>query len=242
MLYEKKNAIAVFYYLIAVDGNVTESEMETFDCVGKELDPDFFEQYQSEIAERYRNQMQTLIDVDDFYDVIAEGVDKELSNVLDDDSESEGVCSRLLLWNLLVVAFGDDSYSAEERRLIKHIVRSQDIGKDIFLEMEQLMKANIAVTRELETMERSEKPYNEIRPIIDELESRRDVIIKSATALIEDELYVPVNKVEIPKNKAIEDTKAAVGKVADTVSPIASNIGNQTKKILGNIRSKKSNV
>ena len=240
MVYKKKDAISVFYYLIAVDGNVTESEVDTFISVGKELDPIFFDQYKDEIASTYCEQIQTMIEDEDFYDVIAEGVDKALVNVVEDGSG--GISSRLLLWNLLVVAFSDGEYSQAERRLIKHIVRTQGIEKDIFLEMEQLMKANVAVSKELETMERSDKPYNEMRPIIEELEGRRTVIINSATALIEDELYVPVNKVEFQKNKVIEDTKNTVNKVAgnvvDTVSPLASELGDQSKKLLGNLMNK----
>ena len=178
-----------------------------------------------------------------------EGVDKILFQEL---SEGElGISSRLLLWNLLVVAFCDGNYSIEERRLIKHIVRMLDIEKDIFLEMEQLMKANVAVGNELKAIERSDKPYNEIRPMVEELEKRREVIVTSAKALIEDELYIPVSKMEIQKNQMLEDTKEAAQKAAsnvanfvspltNTVTPIATNINDQTKKLLGNIMTKKN--
>ncbi len=238
-----------FYYLIAVDKTVSDEEIDTFESIAKEIDPDFYNMYKESIDKEYRSQIEELIDEEDFYDVILEGVDKALLQEL---YEGEGyVPSRLLLWNLLVVAFCDGSYSNEERRLIKHIVRLLKIEKDIFLEMEQLMKANVAVSKELEAIEKSDKPYNEIRPMVEELEKRREAIVIAAKALIEDEMYVPVNKLEIPKNKVLEETKGAVEKatsnvaqmvspITNTVTPIASNINDQTKKLLGNIMTKKN--
>ena len=132
MVFEKKKALSVFYYLVAVDGNVTDSEMETYTSVCKELDPTFFDLYKEEIASNYCDQIQTMIEDEDFYDVIAEGVDKVLADTLEDGAD--GISSRLLLWNLLVVAYSDGEYSADERRLIKHIVRTKGIEKGIFLE------------------------------------------------------------------------------------------------------------
>lgn len=249
MMIKKKSAIMTFYYLIAVDKTVSDEEIDTFESIAKEIDPDFYNLYKDSLDEDYRNQIEKLIDEEDFYDVMLEGVDKILFQEL---SEGElGISSRLLLWNLLVVAFCDGNYSIEERRLIKHIVRMLDIEKDIFLEMEQLMKANVAVGNELKAIERSDKPYNEIRPMVEELEKRREVIVTSAKALIEDELYIPVSKMEIQKNQMLEDTKEAAQKAAsnvanfvspltNTVTPIATNINDQTKKLLGNIMTKKN--
>ena len=250
MIVKKKSAILTFYYLIAVDKTVSDEEIDTFESIANEIDSDFGS-YKESINEEYRNQIEKIIDEEDFYDVILEGVDKALLRELEE--EEEGVSSRLLLWNLLVVAFCDGNYSVEERRLIKHIVRMLDIEKDIFLEMEQLMKANVAVDKELEAIENSDKPYNEIRPMVEELEKRNKVIVTSAKTLIEDELYIPVSKLELPKNQMIEDTKEAVEKatsnvanlvspITNTVTPIATNINDQTKKFFGNIMTKKNKL
>lgn len=249
MMIKKKSAIMTFYYLIAVDKTVSDEEIDIFESIANEIDPDFYNVYKDSLNDDYRNQIEKLIDEEDFYDVILEGVDKVLFQELSEGEQ--GVSSRHLLWNLLVVAFCDGNYSIEERRLIKHIVRMLDIEKDIFLEMEQLMKANVAVGNELEAIERSDKPYNEIRPMVEELEKRREVIVTSAKALIEDELYIPVSKMEIQKNQMLEDTKEAAQKAAsnvanfvspltNTVTPIATNINDQTKKLLGNIMTKKN--
>ena len=228
MVYKKKSAVMCFYYLMAVDNDIQDIEKETFDSIAKEIDPEKYESYKDSISEEYSKQIETIIDEEDYYDVIVEGVDKYLVP----KEKPEGVTSRLLLWDLLVVAFSDGEYSQLERKLIKHIVRVSEIEKSVFLEMEQLMKANDAVSKEIESLEKSDKPYNEIRPMIEELEERRNVIIESAKALIEDETYVPVAKVEKPEKDIFD--KIGDG-VSSTVTPIASSIGDGAKKLWGSI-------
>ena len=236
MGFEKKSAVMCFYYLIAVDNNIFETEMDAFNSVAAEIDPENFASYKDSIIEEYKAQVATVIDEEDYYDVISEGIDKYLVPAKDD---ADSVSTRLLLWDLLVVAFSDGDYSAAERRLIKHVVRIFGVEKDIFLEMEQLMKTNVAITKEIEALENSDKPYNEIRPMVEELEERRNVILTSAKTLIEDEIYEPVAKVEVPENNFFGDAKKTVDKigsgVASAVSPLASNIGDNAKKLWGNI-------
>lgn len=236
MGFEKKSAVMCFYYLIAVDNNILETEMDAFNSVAVEIDPENFASYKDTILEEYKEQIATVIDEEDYYDVISEGIDKYLVPAKD---EADGVSVRLLLWDLLVVAFSDGDYSTAERRLIKHIVRIFGVEKDIFLEMEQLMKTNVAVTKEIEALENSDKPYNDIRPLVEELEERRNVIISAAKALIEDDMYEPVTKVDVPDNKLFKGAKKTVDKigsgVASAVSPIASNIEDNAKKLWGNI-------
>ena len=239
-MFTKKSTMLCFYYMMAVDGDISEQEKESLNMIGQELDPEKFFEYKNSLNDLYKEQISNVIDADDVYDLIAEGVDKALTDEADDNES--GISLRLLIWNMLTVAFSDNDYSDNERRLLKHIVRTHDIEKDVFLEMEQLMKTNIAVSKEIEAMERSEKPYSEIRPIIDELEERRQVIINSAKALIEDEMYTPVTKVEIQKSNVFESAKNTAGKVSEnvvnTVAPIASNLGNQTKKLFGSFMTK----
>ena len=239
-MFTKKNSILCFYYMMAIDGSISDVEKETLQTIGQEIDPEHFFEYKNAIYDLYKEQINNVIDNDDLYDLSLEGVDKAL---LEEAGEDEnGISLRLLIWNMLTIAFSDNEYSDRERRLLKHIVRTHNIEKDVFLEMEELMKTNIAVSNEIETMERSEKPYAEIRPIVEELEERRQVILNSAKALIEDEIYTPVTKVEFEKNNMLENAKTTASKVSEnvvnTVAPIASNLGNQTKKLFGNIMTK----
>ena len=49
---------------------------------------------------------------------------------------------RLLVWNMLVIAFSNKNYSSFERKLIKHIVRVWNMDRTVFLEMEQIIKTH----------------------------------------------------------------------------------------------------
>ncbi len=54
--------------------------------------------------------------------------------------QTQGVGVRLLIWNMLVIAFINGECTKDEKRLIKHVVRVTKMDKSVFLEMEQLMK------------------------------------------------------------------------------------------------------
>ena len=49
ILLEKRAAVKAFYYLMAVDGAVTADEIECFDSIGAELDPEAFATYRDEL-------------------------------------------------------------------------------------------------------------------------------------------------------------------------------------------------
>lgn len=251
IIFEKQSALAVFYYLIAVDGNVSEEELVKFDEIGQEVDPDGFPNYKDALINACQDQMNNIIDEEDHYDVIIEGIDKALANRA--DSLEDGLTSRMLIWDLMTISFIDEDYSNLERKLIKHIVRVLEIDKSIFLEMEQLMKTNVSVTREKEWLQQSNRPYNEIAPIVDELEKRINAIRESASCLIRDEILVPtVEKLEI-KQDFIDIAKEKVGDkmapvaekigdardaVAEKVAPAAAEIGEKAGKIFNTTRGK----
>ena len=140
ILFEKKAAIKAFYYLMAVDGTIAADEVACFDEIGNELDPIEFPKYRDEVIDEYEQQIKTIIDDEDYYEVILEGVDKALSAQI--DTAENGVSVRLLVWNMLVIAFSNKNYSSFERKLIKHIVRVWNMDRTVFLEMEQIIKTH----------------------------------------------------------------------------------------------------
>ena len=246
IIFEKRAAIKAFYYLMAVDGTVSADEIECFDAIGSELDPDDFPAYRNAIIEECEAQLNNVIDEDDHYDVVMEGMDKALASRIDDPEQ--GVTLRLLVWNMLVIAFSNQDYSSVERRLIKHIVRITDMDRSIFLEMEQIIKTNAAVESERHWIAQSNRPYSEIRPIADELERRQKVVLSCARQLIEDELFDPIEKASLPANglyvgaaDAMKKLGRAVktkttelgGKTVETTRSVFSGISKRTKGLFG---------
>ena len=235
-LFEVRDAIKVFFYLMAVDGNVSAKEIACLDEIGNELDGENYSTYKDAVIDECNEQLQNIIDEEDYYEVALEGVDSALAHSSED--VTVGVSTRLLIWNMLVIAFSNDEYSKYERRLIKHIVRTTEPDKSVFLEMEQLIKTNIAVTKELEWIEQSQRPYSEIRPIVEELEKRRAVIIRSATELIQDSSYLQIEKLDMPKSKIAEGMGKAAVKIGEVVNPVASTIGETADKLWGGAKAK----
>lgn len=90
-----------------------------------------------------------------------------------------------------------------------------------------------------------------MRPIVDELERRQKVVLNCAKQLIEDELYIPVEKSALPGNglyvgaaqvmnkfgNAMAQTTSTLGKKTIDVT---RSIGKQTKSLFGGRKSAKN--
>ena len=248
ILFEKKASVKAFYYLMAVDGAVTADEIACFDEIGNTLDPVEFPKYRDKVILECDQQMTTMIDDEDQYEVVLEGVDKVLSAQTED--VETGVAVRFLVWNMLVIAFSNKNYSSLERKFIKHIVRVLNMDRSVFWEMEQIIKTHADITTELEWINQSSRPYSEIRPIVDELERRQKAVLDCAKQLIEDELYTPVEKSVLPGNglylgaaKVMSKFGTAVAQTTSTIgkktAEVTRSIGKQTKGLFGGRKSTK---
>lgn len=227
----KRKATAIFFYLAMVDEDFSDEERVKIDEICNSIDPEGYPKYKEEIINEYTRQTDLIIDKEDYYDVISEGVDKLL--LYADENEEKDVCIRLLLWNLLVVAHSDGDYSAPERRLIKHIVRITDTDKSVFLEMEQLIKTYELLENEKKDLAASNKPYSEIAPLIAEIDSRMNNIKESSLNLIADEeMMKSIDKLEVKPDivdNMITGIKGSASGVTNTVkdkaAPVITQVG-----------------
>lgn len=176
-----KNALQIIYYLMAADGTVFHSEEEKFDAIGAELDPEFADNKAS-IISGCQAQLGKIIDPEDYYDVLQDGVEAAIS---DTQETSESIITpKLLVWNLLTVAYSDESYDETERKLIKYIVRKLNIDKAVFLEMESSMLTMLDIEKELAWIKTTDRPYLIIEARVNELEKRKNVVFDSVKDLI----------------------------------------------------------
>lgn len=176
-----RNAIKIIYYLMAADGEIFHSEEDKFDAIGTELDPDFMEN-KGQIVKECKAQMEKVIDPEDYYDVLQDGVEAELS--LSVRTEDIFITPKLLVWNLLTIAYSDERYDESERRLMKYIVRKLGIDKAIFLEMESSILTLMDLERELNWIKTTDRPYLTIETMVNELADRKNVIFESVKDLI----------------------------------------------------------
>ena len=228
LVIQKKSAVSVFYALIAVDGEVGADELQKLDELGNELDPESYATYRDEVIAEELALHEKLIDEEDLYDVFAEYVHDALGDAVSD--LQQGVPSRLLLWDMLTLAFSNNDYAAAQRRLIKHVARVAGIQASVFLEMEQLMQTFITVEKERAWLKTSNRPYSEIEPIVTELDDRIRVLAASAEALIGDELLEQNVEALTYRPNAVENAMSALG---EKMEPMLGEIGNKTNEMFG---------
>ncbi len=176
-----QNAIKVIYYLMAADGEIFHSEEEKFDAIGEELDPGFSE-HREQIIQDCRAQMEKIIDPEDYYDVLQDGVEQALSSSV--QTEDTFITPKLLVWDLLTVAYSDEHYDDTERRLLKYITRKLGIDKAVFLEMENSILTLMDLEKELAWIKTTDRPYMTIETMVNEIADRKNVIFESVKDLI----------------------------------------------------------
>lgn len=225
LIFDKMNAAKIRYLLVSVDGTVEKSELERFDEVGAIIDPEHFQEYRDIVIEECNSYLEDIHEDDNRYDFIMEAVDEALTHRV--ETVDSGVVSRLLLWNLLVLAFADKKYPDEEKRFIRHIMRMTNTSRSVVLEMENLVKSIICVEDDLDVLSNSDMPYRKIRPLVDETEKRKKVLVDCATELIADEIVTPIEILEI-EDDFMDVAQSAVGNTIDSVTSTVSEFGSQT--------------
>ncbi len=245
MRLNKRAALKIFCYLMAADGDATADEQECFQAIGSKLDPDGFHGYQEQIVEEVERQLHSGMEEEDAYELLLEGIDRELAEPAEDDA---GIGVRLLVWDLLTIALSNADYASAERKLIKHIVRVTGMEHSVFFEMEHSMKTIAAIEKEMKWIEQSTRPYAQVRPIVDELDKRRAAAMEGVRQLIEDEAYESVEKIEMPKDSKIAKWSANLastgtelgGKFAGATKSIAGSINKQTRKLFSRSKDAKA--
>ena len=218
-----KGTLKVFYYLMAVD-EVTDFELERFDEIGQELMGSRFLSVRDEIISLCKSTLSAIETEDERFDIIQEAIDDALKNETYDIRF--GVAPRMLVWDMLSLAYSDGEYTEQENRLIGHVSRILEIEKSVLVEMKQLMSTAQSVVAQQEELEKSERPYSEVKPLIDEIENRKATILQAVTALIEDDILLDYVEPEEEKESAV---KSAAKKFGERVSPVAKNLAQKTQ-------------
>lgn len=175
------DALKIIYYVMASDQKIDKEEEEKFNEIGNALDPDFAENREN-IIDECKKQLSKVIDDADYYDVIQDGVEDALiasMNVI-----GTPITPKLLLWDLLTIAYSDNRYDEVERKLLKYIVRKCDVDKAVFTEMESSLLTLMDIEKEISWIKTTDRPYLQIEAIVNELADRKNVIFESVKDLI----------------------------------------------------------
>lgn len=225
----KKGAMKAFYYLMAIDG-IDEVEEEQFDAIGNEIMKEEFSGERDSIKSECNLYLEKIANEDDRYDFIQEGLDEAIGDTV--KTIEEGVVPRLLLWDMLTIAMCDNNFTSEEERLIGHVVRILKIDKSVFAEMKQLILTVNAVEKEKEQLDLSDRPYAEIRPLVDEIENRRETIVNAAIDLIEDDIVIEHNPGEIVEedNAIVKATRVVTEKTSEGFNSATRFLGEKAEQ------------
>ena len=176
-----RSALKISYFLIAADKEIASAEEEKFDQIGKELDPNFNE-HKPDVIAKCKNCLEKIIDPEDYYDVLQDGVEDALSE--EQISDNVFITPKLLIWDLMTIAYSDKEYNETERRLLKYIARKLDIAKDVFLEMETSLLTINDIEREITWIKTTDRQYLDIENQVKELEKRKNDIFFAVKSLI----------------------------------------------------------
>lgn len=178
-----EDALKIVYLLISSDQEISPEEEEMFESIGRDIDPEF-ETHKDPIREECLDCMKQAVDVNDLYDLIR---DKAAAALQNSRASSEGTIQpRILLWNLISIAFADSGYVESERRMIRSMARGMDIDISVMLEMENSMQTLLALQKEETFLRNSDRKYAEVEVQVNELADRRRVIMESLGALMTD--------------------------------------------------------
>jgi uncharacterized tellurite resistance protein B-like protein len=177
------DALRIIYFLISSDMELSSEELEMFDAIGADMDP-AFGNHKDMIISECSAYMEQASDQGDYYDLIRDQITAALQS---SKASSEGtIHPRLLIWNLISIAFADGDYSDNERRMIRSVVRLMNIDLSVMLEMEAAVQTLLAIEREEEFLKSSDRKYAEVELQMNEIADRKTVIMQSVQALMTD--------------------------------------------------------
>ena len=177
-----KDSLKLIYCLMAADGSISPEEEEKFLEIGNSLDSDF-EQWKDELIADLSMKENVLSDEEEYFDFIH---DYAAKIIYQSEDTGEGIGVKTLIWDLLVMAFSEGDYSANERRLIRFVAKALNIDSAIPLEMEQTLRTITALNKEEEWLKSVNRPYSVVAEQVDELKERREAIMNGVHALMAD--------------------------------------------------------
>ena len=158
---ERTDAVKIAYYLMAVDGHISEEE----ELYIKEVARGFGVMDYS-ILEEIRKNVEDIFNITNNLKIIYNSIESEVRKILNkietEESETfydkvtkkilsiEGITPNILIWNLMTMAIKDLDYSENERMLIKYIAGKLNVDKSILLEMDNSLRALYVVQNDLD--------------------------------------------------------------------------------------------
>ena len=177
-----EDALKMIYLLMLADERVSEEEIQRFNSIVPEFD------LKGECSgQKIVDECNSLIVASNrrnYMDFVSDGIQDALFH--SKQSGKGTIDKKLLLWNMLAVAYSDGEYSENEKTVLDIISRRMEIDPSMILEMEAAVSTLDALMKQEDSFKNSNKPYSVINTNIAEIEYRRNTIMQSVRELIED--------------------------------------------------------
>ncbi len=174
-----KGALKMIYYLMAADGEIFHGEEEKFDAIGRELMSDF-DKIKDDIINECKANLDAAANKEEYAAALQKGVD---AAALDDGTDRE-VVSRLLVWDMMTVAYSDESCDESEQALIDYVAEKFGVDKAMCLQMQSSILTVLDLERELTWIKTTDRPYLTIEAHVNEINERKMTVMESVTALL----------------------------------------------------------
>ncbi len=181
-----RDTLRLIYCLMAVDGTISSEEIDKVTEIGKGLDP-AFDEYENDLlalSAKLTGMHAQAVEEDDYYDMVHD----EASSILSSTSApgAGGIRGKVLIWDLLAVAYSEGDYSTDERRLIRYISKNVGVEQVTIMEMEHTIRTLMAIEQEETWLRNSNRSYAIVESHMNELADRRNAIMRGVNALLLD--------------------------------------------------------
>lgn len=167
---------------MAVDGILDTSEHDKLLSIGSDMIDDF--------KNKENDLMHDLEEIkpdtsgEDYYYDLRDEVNECINHSAGD--ENNDVDGRLLIWNMLAVAFSDGTFSEDEKKLIHYTAKKAKIADSVVQEMEISADTIKAIERESDWLSNLDEKYSVIAPKLEMLDKRREAVMSGVIALMKD--------------------------------------------------------
>ena len=178
-----RDALSLFYFLMAVDGTLHDDEFEKFDAIYRELGgADHINQ--KVLIHECQAKLDASVSSDNPLISALTCVDEVLYKPSVHDHRDVVVPPRLLVWDLLTIACSDGNCHSSERDLIKHIASIVGVEDSLVLEMESFILTLLDLENEETWIKTTSQPYLVIESVLKDIEARKTAVFDGVKALI----------------------------------------------------------
>ena len=176
------DALSIFYYLMSADGALLPDEIERFNSIFDDmvtdasLDKDSLCSTCQERIDANASSISPLIPAIACVDTVLLSPSPFMQNEVP-------VSPRLLIWDLMAIAFSDGICDDTERELINHIAKSIGVDETTVMEMESTVLTISDIENEEKWIKTTDRQYLVIEPIVEELEKRKAAAFEGAQSL-----------------------------------------------------------